>query len=307
MFLMRNIMTHGRDRNTLVTPKTVNINVTSIPGGNFGDAVNGRFWSLMSEKLITSDRDSNHYLTTGSIMCLATPQSVIFGTGFIGEGADLGGGNFQSKHSRKFCNPLNVIAVRGPLSRKKLLDMRVECPENYGDPLLLMPCIYNKQKKAEEKTVGIIPHYIDKTSKNYLQLKENLESNGYTVKFIDIVVGANYEKIIDEINSCEYIISSSLHGTMMGIVYKKKTIFTEFSKNVIGNGFKFDDFFKSVNTTYEKKNIYDISLLDNVIDIDYEYLKNVGIKLIGLVPFIDDIRKQELKSIYSDFYTHQSI
>ena len=294
------------NHNSKVTNKevanSININVTSVAGNNFGDAVNGRFWHMMSGKQIVSNANTNHYLTTGSIMCLARPTSIIFGTGFIGKYADLGGGSFISKKSLRHCTPKEVIAVRGPLSRDKLLDMGVNCPENYGDPLLLMPCIYDKKSEGEEKTVGIIPHYVDKNSENYLKLKTNLEASGYKIKFIDIVIGSNYEKIIDEINECEYIVSSSLHGTMMGIVYNKKTVFTEFSKNVIGNGFKFDDFFYSINTKYEKKNIYDSTLLENVINVDYNYLKSLGSKLIKLIPFIENNRKIELLSVYERFY-----
>ena len=43
------------------------------------------------------------------------------------------------------------------------------------------------------------------------------------------MVGENFKKLIDEINECKYIISSSLHGVIMGLIYKK-TIFLEFSK-----------------------------------------------------------------------------
>ena len=34
----------------------------------------------------------------------------------------------------------------------------------------------------------------------------------------------NYKKLIDEINSCKYIISSSLHGIIMGVKHKKYNI-----------------------------------------------------------------------------------
>ena len=66
----------------------------------------------------------------------------------------------------------------------------------------------------------------------------------------------------------------------MGIVYKKKTIYVSFSDKVIGNGFKFEDFFKSINITYKNINKYDIGILDNVINVNYEYLIKTGIKLI---------------------------
>ena len=74
-------------------------------------------------------------------MCLVKSNSIIFGTGFISDNGDLGGGNWKSNKSKIINKPIKVISVRGPLSRK-LLNKKIECPENYGDPLILFPCIY---------------------------------------------------------------------------------------------------------------------------------------------------------------------
>ena len=122
------------------------------------------------------------------------------------------------------------------------------------------------------------------------------------MKFIDIEAGSNHKKLIDDINSCKYIISSSLHGVMMGIVYKKRTIFVEFDDKVVGNGFKFQDFFKSININYKNINTYDTKILNNVINVDYEYLVSTGIKLISLIPFIETEMKTELINKYKKFY-----
>lgn len=278
------------------------INIYTLTSKNFGDGINNLFWESLTQNKISGNKSELHYITTGSIMCLINEKSIIFGTGFISKNGDLGGGDFRSISSRKHTTPNKVIAVRGPLSRQKMLDFNIECPENYGDPLILMPCINNNYKKIEDNIIGIIPHYIEKDNNNYKLLKTNLEDEGYIVKFIDIEVGSNHKKLIEDINNCKYIISSSLHGVMMGIVYKKNTIFVEFSEKVVGNGFKFEDFFKSVNINYQTRNIYDTGILDNIINIDYNYLINIGTKLISLIPFIDSKRKIELTQKYNSFY-----
>ena len=281
---------------------TKKINIYTIDSKNFGDGVNKKFWQYIINFDINKNPSDIHYITTGSIMCLVNKKSIIFGTGFISEYGDIGGGNYESKSNIKHITPYAIIAVRGPLSRQKLLNFNIKCPENYGDPLILMPCVYNKQAIIEDNIIGIIPHYIDNDNDNYKLLKSNLENEGYIVKFIDIEVTDNYEKLIDDINNCKYIISSSLHGVIMGIIYKKKTIFVEFSNKVIGNTFKFEDFFQSVNINYKNINTYNIDIMKNIINVDYEYLQKIGEKLISLIPFINKERKLDLTKKYNEFY-----
>jgi pyruvyltransferase len=283
--------------------KINSVNIYTLISKNFGDGVNKTFWEYITQSKINNNKSDFHYITTGSIMCLVNDKSIIFGTGFISENGDIGGNNFRSTSNIKHKTPHKIIAVRGPLTRQKLLNFKIECPENYGDPLILMPCLYNFYKKIKDNIVGIIPHYVDKNSNNYQLLKTNLEKEGYTVKYIDIEVGNDYKKIIDMINDCKYIISSSLHGVIMGIVYKKETISINFSDKVVGNGFKFEDFFKSINITYKNINTYNINVMDNVINVDYDYLQKTGRNLISLIPFIDEKRKQDIINKYSTFYT----
>ena len=280
------------------------MNIFTIKSKNFGDGVNKRFWREIVKKEIVYNKEKEHYITTGSIMCLVNKNSIILGTGFISNKADLGGRKFKSQDNKKYVIPKKVISVRGPLSRKKLIDFSIECPENYGDPLILMPCIYSKQKKIKENIVGIIPHYIDKNNNNILKIKEELEKNRYKVKIIDIFVGRRYNKLIDQINECKYIISSSLHGVIMGIVYKKKTIYTKVSNKVIGGSFKFQDFFKSININYEDKKDFSKEILNNTINVDYENLVKVGKNFISIIPFISEKRKKNLIKIYTEFYNN---
>jgi pyruvyltransferase len=242
------------------------ININTRDSENFGDGVNKVFWEYITQNKIYGNASEFHYITTGSIMCCVNNKSIIFGTGFISNNGDIGGDNFLSKSSIKHQTPYKIYT------------------------------------NIEDNIIGIIPHYIDKNNKNYTLLKTNLEKKGYNVKYIDIEVGANQKKLIDTINKCKYIISSSLHGVIMGIVYKKKTIFVEFSDKVIGNGFKFEDFFKSIGITYKNINTYDIGILDNIINVNYEYLIKTGIKLISLIPFISSERKIELTIKYKNFY-----
>lgn len=256
-------------------------------GENFGDSINRIFIDFLADKKFSYSAKpaGPHYIVTGSVLHRCNSQSIVFGTGCI------------SKTSRLQV-PRNIIAVRGPLTRKRFIEMNVECPEVYGDPLILFPLLYNPSIEKKQKLIGIIPHYVDINTSTLNTLVENLKNGGYDVKIINILVGTKYKPFIDSIMECDTIISSSLHGMMMGLVYKKPSILVEFSEKVVGKLFKFNDFFAPLNIDYTVKNIYTLDLLNNIIKIDYINLKNLGDKLIDAAPFIDRKRKVVLKSKY---------
>jgi pyruvyltransferase len=270
------------------------MNIFYFNSKNFGDAVSKRFWREITGREITTNTVQSHYITIGSVMHFVKNNSIIFGTGFISQK----GNNISAK-------PIEIISVRGPLTRDRLIkEFNLNCPKHYGDPLILMPCLYNKEIVITDNIIGILPHYVDKNNSNLKLLIHNLKNKGYTVNIIDIEVGDKYEDLINSINNCKYIISSSLHGVIMGIVYKKKTCFVEFSNSVIGGQFKFNDFFKSINIDFKYKKNYDSDILDNYIKVDYNILLNLGINLIKLMPFIDNQRKEELIKIYHNYYSN---
>jgi pyruvyltransferase len=264
-------------------------------GKNFGDSINTVLFNTLAKKSFVYKKTPTepHYMATGSVVHFSNTNSIIFGTGFISDTSTISNGI-----------PSDIIAVRGPLTRNKFLKMNVKCPDIYGDPLLLFPLVYNSSIQVKPKTIGIIPHYIDMKSASLQTLITNLQRK-YTVRIINIEVGTEYKGFIDSIAECETIISSSLHGMMMGIVYKKPTILVQFSTNVIGGLFKFNDFFGSLDISYTVKNVYTTDLLTNTIQVEYMKLRAVGVGLLRAAPFIDSARKNELIALYSKIYDHE--
>jgi len=128
-----------------------------------------------------------------------------------------------------------------------------------------------------------------------------LRQNNLQYKLINIKCGANYKYLIDEINECKYIVSSSLHGIIMGLVYNKQTIFTEFSSNIIGGRFKFYDFFESLDIDYNIKNTHNTNILNNTIKIDRLKLMKLGQNMINICPILEQQQKQAATTTWRKF------
>lgn len=234
---------------------------------NWGDKVGPILAELISgQKVIGVGRkcklrkDEIVYVTVGSILSWANSRSVVWGSGF------------SAKNRMVVGEPIKICAVRGPMTREILLNNNIKCPDIYGDPALLYKNYYDP-KVDITYDVGIIPHYIDKESK---WVKKQ---NSKNINIIDIRSGI--ENVVKEIKKCKTILSSSLHGLIVADTYGVKSIWIKLSDGVIGKGFKFVDYFKSVNRSTtnpfvieEDTNIKDIlkSCDDYEIKIDTERL-----------------------------------
>ncbi len=168
-------------------------------------------------------------LAIGSILSHATEGDYIWGSGLI-----------SPKHLPK-SRDLNVLALRGPLTRKYLEDYGVKINKNipYGDPALLLPRVYFP-KKLEKVKEGIVPHYTDlnwakKSFKDRVLKGE--------VKIIDPRLPI--EEFVDELFSCEMVFSSSLHGLIIADAYNIPNKRVVFGNRLIGGDFKFNDYEQS--------------------------------------------------------------
>lgn len=197
---------------------------------NWGDTLNPVLIQKISSRPVEYVSNNPDYLCVGSVLQWAKYNTTIWGTGFI-----------SSESTIKY--PINVKAVRGPLTRNLLLRQGHTCPEIYGDPALLYPRYYrpNIQKKYR---YGIIPHYIDQDNPWLMQFKNNPD-----VKIIDIIrkpIESDINGFINELLECEMVLSSSLHGIIAADAYNIPAYWIKLSDKVIGNGFKFNDYFLSV-------------------------------------------------------------
>jgi pyruvyltransferase len=202
---------------------------------NFGDTLNSELIRLITgntptiiNNSFTNPENEEIHMAIGSVIGWADKNTIIWGTGKMSETDNT---MFKEK-------PKKICAVRGKLTRDELIKRGFACPKIYGDPALLMPRFY-KPKMDKKYGLSIIPHHVDR---NLIPI---LKKQFKGIHFIDIT-GDIYD-FIDEVCASERIVSSALHGLICADAYNIPNIWVKLSDKVLGNGFKFRDYFSSVN------------------------------------------------------------
>ena len=205
---------------------------------NWGDALNPVLIKAISHRAAThSDdtvftNDGVRYSVIGSVLHrLRRPDFVVWGSGFIT-------GDRSTARSRMHVRPRSVRAVRGPLTRERLLEQGISCPKVYGDPALLYPAFYRPEIEKRFR-IGIVPHYADFHDERLQRFRANPET-----PVIDMLGGVN--DVVDDALACECIASSSLHGLVLACAYGIPAVWMSMSDRLVGDGFKFRDFFASL-------------------------------------------------------------
>ena len=130
---------------------------------------------------------------------------------------------------------LDIRAVRGPVTASILAQAgHYEVPEIYGDPAILLPLVYPKERETIKGKVGVIEHFLSAD----INLRESCAQK-INIKTDD------YKKFVDEVTSCEKIISSSLHGIIISEAYGVPAIFL--STNRQTEMLKYFDWYYSTN------------------------------------------------------------
>ena len=166
-----------------------------------------------------------NYFVIGSVLSLVNRNSIVWGAGLIHQDK-----LFQTP-------PREIRAVRGPLTRERLLEQGVPCPKVYGDPALLLPRFYDPDV-TPTKPLGIIPHFSDKKHPWIEQMASHKD-----VVLIDIQTD-DIEGFVQQVLACERIIASSLHGVILADAYRIPSLWIPLSADV--GEFKFHDYFRSV-------------------------------------------------------------
>ena len=182
-------------------------------------------------------------LGVGSVMKALRAGDTVWGTGVMRE--------FDKFPMAESCR---FLAVRGKLS-EEVLGVKVGV---YGDPALLLPLIYDPVVDVVHE-VGVVEHYVEKGL--------------YKGEGFRIDVEQDWKGFVRDVKSCKRIVSSSLHGLVIGEAYGVPVEWVVLSDKVIGSGFKFRDYLTGTG-----RSVQDPGVFPRIKD-----LKGIQDKLIGAV------------------------
>ena len=199
-------------------------------------------------------------------------QSItVIGAGFI-QPADV---------EEKITNELNILALRGKISQKRMAKILNNDLSNclLADPGILVSKIY-PQEITKTYRLGIIPHCFDKELVNTIQI--NLDKNLYTI----IDIQQDVKDVVKQICECECILSSSLHGLIFADSYNIPNRQIILSERLAGGSYKFEDYYSAFDLELPyaidlRKNIIDNNIIENIIN-SY-LLKNLEAKQNELI------------------------
>ena len=227
------------------------VNIEGEPLLNVGDSLGPAIvsWMLEGRGLDPAARveKTGHLMTVGSIVSFGLFDAVIWGSGI----RDPKAPRIIRQKKKYLHRRFDIRAVRGPLTRKALLDSGYSCPAVYGDPAILMPLIYPAENHGKGQEIGVILHYktaIAQASggngaERLLPVPDAL-THPYHLRFIDPRT-TDYKTFIDAICRSKLVISSSLHGIILAEAYGIPAIFLNFG--VDEQQTKYEDWYLSTN------------------------------------------------------------
>ncbi len=189
---------------------------------NFGDQVTPLLLKKYGFTPVYSSPDHAEVVSVGSIL-EHVPENYsgyILGSGLIHE------------HVRQFKNA-TILALRGELTRQRTGASKSVV---LGDPGLLASKLMNRRKNKVH-VLGLVPHRVDRADPRILMIRRRYEKD---VLVIDVT--RTPSAVFEDIDKCQFILSSSLHGIVTADSLGISSAWMSLSNKVSGSGFKFADY-----------------------------------------------------------------
>lgn len=208
-----------------------------------------------------------HYMGVGSTLRHADENTVVWGTGIM------------TPFMQPRAAPLKFLGVRGPLTRTRLAELGYKDVPVIGDGALTMRQFYNPPA-TQTYDFGLIPHYVDEQE----PFCDDVRQRGGSV----FSPQQDLEPYLDQLLQCRVILSSSLHGLIFAHAYGVPSIWVPLSNRVVGEGFKFRDYYAFMGVDQ-----HDIPVWDPQSDFASNLAK-------ATCPDIPDISRHAPELLYSD-------
>lgn len=184
------------------------------------------------------------------------PKVYVWGTGFI---------SYKDNEKPFYKKDMVFCAVRGNLTKKRVELQLNKKLDNValGDGGILASYMINEniEKKYD---IGIIPHFREKDEDCFKKLKDSFENS--TV----IDVQDSPTNVIKKIGECKTIASSSLHGLILSDSLRVPNIHIVATKKLMGDGFKFDDYYSAYNIDHQYIDL-NTEKLNSIEEIEERY------------------------------------
>lgn len=241
---------------------------------NFGDELSAYIVEKLAKRPVAfaSSTENDKLVAVGSLLTydVTHSNSIVWGTGTLTKNAvKIFPKLFPLKRSlptliRRLkstsLHTASIRAVRGPLTRKALMNEGISCPEIYGDPAIIMPRIYQPNINTQTK-VGLILHYSQECRLDS-QILSEIENKNIKLISIKRVGDEQIESFIDEVCSCEKIFSTSLHGLIIAQAYGIPAQWIRVKGTPIHSDetHKFNDYFLGVNIKPQTPHVIELQI-----------------------------------------------
>lgn len=214
---------------------------------NFGDLITPALLKRYGLTAVHTAPKSCQLISTGSVLHRVPPtfSGIVIGSGLI----------------KDMNHPLpnaKILAVRGELTRRRI---RAHRSTTLGDPGLLAEDLL--LSRSEKKFVlGFVPHYVDADDPRLRRLADRYPKH---VRIINVM--RSPQKVLAEIDRCEHIISSSLHGVIAADALGIRRAWACLSDRVAGDGFKFHDYSSGISSKIEPVKLHGTESLTELLKL----------------------------------------
>ncbi len=192
---------------------------------NFGDLLTPALLTHFGVTPVLTSCEGAELVSTGSIIGMLPKDfsGTVLGSGLLSDNSSL-----RLPQAR-------ILALRGEETKRCL---GISDAIALGDPGLLAAQLGARQER--KYPLGIVPHYEDRDHPLVWALARRLRPHARVIN-----VQRSPLAVINDIDRCQNIISSSLHGVITADSLGIPNAWTAFSNRLYGAGFKFRDYYSA--------------------------------------------------------------